>query len=432
MTTSTASTVPLANNLPGPAQVLTPEVVIVGAGPSGLRAAADLAPQVSGEVLVLERESVAGGIPRHSDHLGYGIRDMRKFISGPRYAQILREKAIAAGATIMTNAMATDWAGERSLNVTAPEGRIRVDARAIVLATGARERPRPARLIPGDRARGVYTTGNLQNVVHLKHRKVGRRAVIIGAELVSWSAAMTLQHVGCRTVLMTTEYPKPDAYLLFHRPGRVVFRTKVATRTKLVRVIGRPNVEAVEIENLDTGKRRTVRCDTVILTGDWIPDNELARAAGIPIDPASKSPLVDTALRTDRPGVFAVGNLLHPVDTADIAALDGAAVAGHVRAYLDGARPGEGRVQLRTEAPLRWIAPHYVRPGDPAPARNRLLLWTDRYISRPTVEVRQDGRTVTTKRLWWPAAPGRVFRVPAGVLRDIDPTGGPVTIAVQQ
>src|SRR6185503_1510624 len=121
------------------------------------------------------------------------------------------------------------------------------------------------------------------------------------------------------------------------------------------------DVEAVEIENIDTGQRRTVTCDTVILTGDWIPDNELARAAGIPIDPASLSPLVDTALRTDQPGVFAIGNLLHPVDTADIAALDGAAVARHVRAYLDGKTPPTGGVELQAEAPLRWVAPHYLR-----------------------------------------------------------------------
>jgi len=416
---------------PGPARVLTPDVVIVGAGPSGLSAAAELATHTS-SVLVLERENMAGGIPRHSDHLGYGIRDMRKFVSGPHYARLLRERAAAAGATILTRAMATDWAGERSLNVTTPEGRIRVDARAVVLATGARERPRPARLIPGDRARGIYTTGHLQNLVHLKHRTVGRRAVIVGAELVSWSAVMTLRHVGCATVLMTTTYPRPDSYWAFHGPGRVAFRTKLATRTKLVRIIGRPDVQAVEIENLDTGQRRTVACDTVVLTGEWIPDNELARAAGIPLDPASKSPLVDTAMRTDQPGVFAIGNLLHPVDTADIAALDGAAVARHVRAHLDGYQPASNRVELRAAPPFRWVAPHYLRPGDPAPARNRLLLWTDTYIPTPTVVLRQDGRTVATKRLWWPAAPGRVFRIPSDVLNGIDPYGGAVTIGVRR
>lgn len=410
-------------------RVVDPDVVVVGAGPAGLRAAAELAPHV--DVLVLEREAAAGGIPRHSDHLGYGMRDLHRFVSGPRYARILHDTALASGATIMTNAMATDWAGDRALDVTTPEGRIRVDARVVVLATGARERPRPARLIPGDRAHGVHTTGDLQNLVHLRHRRVGRRAVVVGSELVSWSAVMTLRHAGCRTVLMTTEYPRPDSYLAFHGPGRVAFRTRIATRTRLVRIVGRPHVEAVEIENLDTGHRDTVACDTVVLTGDWIPDNELARAAGIPIDAASKSPLVDTALRTDRAGVFAVGNLLHPVDTADVAALDGAAVARHVRAHLDGARPDPGRVELLVEAPLRWVAPRLLRPGDPPPARNRLLLRTDAYVPTPTVVLHQEGRVVSTRRLWWPAAPGRVFRVPAAVLKPVDPRGGPVTIGLR-
>src|SRR5690606_31048031 len=92
--------------------ILTPTVLIIGGGPAGLRAAAELAPRVSGEVLVVERESEAGGIPRHSDHPGYGMRDMGKFISGPRYARILRTRAQSAGARIMTSTMVTEWAGE--------------------------------------------------------------------------------------------------------------------------------------------------------------------------------------------------------------------------------------------------------------------------------------------------------------------------------
>jgi thioredoxin reductase len=411
---------------------LNPDVVIVGAGPSGLRAAAELAPKIDGQVLVLERENEAGGIPRHSDHLGYGIRDMGRFITGPSYARRLRDNATQAGATILTQAMATDWAGPRALHVTSPQGRLRIDARAVVLATGARERPRPARLIPGDRAHGVYTTGNLQNLVHLKHGKVGKRAVVVGAELVSWSAAMTLRHVGCHTELMTTVYPRADAYWLFHRPGRLAFRTQVATRTRLTKIIGRPNVEAVELENLDTGVRRTVECDTVILTGDWIPDNELARAAGIPLDPISKAPLVDTALRTNRPGIFAIGNALHPVDTADIAALDGAAVAPHVRRYLDGHTPNPAHLQLHTQAPFRWIAPRILRPDDAAPPRHRLLLWTDEYVAAPRLVVEQDNRIVDRRRIWWPAAPGRVFRVPSTILEHVNPHGGDVTIALNR
>lgn len=410
--------------------VLRPTVLIIGAGPSGLRAAAELAPRVSGEVLVLERESVAGGIPRHSHHPGYGIRDMGKFIDGPRYARILREQAAAAGAKILTNAMVTDWAGERSVNVTMPGGRVRVDAKVVILATGARERPRPARLIPGDRGKGIYTTGHLQNIVHLKHGKVGKRAVIVGAELVSWSAAMSLQHVKCKTVLMTTEYPKADAYRLFSGPGKLFFGTKVATRTRVTRIIGKPNVQGVEIENIDTGERKVVDCDTVILTGDWIPDNELARAAGIDIDPVSKAPAVDAALRTNKSGVFAIGNMLHPVDTADVAALDGAAVAKHVVSYLSGDRPAGTPIGLTAEAPFRWVAPSLLRQHDPAPPRRRLLLWSDRYVPFPEVVLRQNGTVIARKRLWWPAAPGRVFRVPSSLLSHINWTAGAVTIGL--
>jgi cation diffusion facilitator CzcD-associated flavoprotein CzcO len=131
-------------------------VAIVGGGPSGLTAAAALAPHVDGTVLVIEREAETGGIPRHSDHPGYGMRDLKRFLSGPAYARRLTETAQDAGAVLETEAMVTDWAGERSLQITSPRGIRTVTADAVVLATGARERPRPARLVPGDRPDGVY------------------------------------------------------------------------------------------------------------------------------------------------------------------------------------------------------------------------------------------------------------------------------------
>src|SRR5205823_2521647 len=139
-----------------------------------------------------DREASAGGIPRHSDHPGYGIRDLKRCLSGPAYARRLVTTARNAGAEIQTPKMVTGWVGERTVEATSPHGRQHIHAKTIILATGARERPRPARLIPGDRPAGIYTTGQLQNLVHLHHRTPGTRAVIVGAELVSWSAAMTL------------------------------------------------------------------------------------------------------------------------------------------------------------------------------------------------------------------------------------------------
>ena len=406
------------------------DVAIVGGGPAGLTAAAGLAS--SGlKVVVLERESASGGIPRHSDHPGYGIRDMLTFIGGPAYARRLVREATAAGAEIRTSTMVTGWADERSLELTSPAGRERLDARAVVLATGARERPRPARMIPGDRPGGVYTTGQLQNTVHLQRRSVGRRAVIVGAELVSYSAVLTLKHAGCETALMTSEYPSPESYAVFNMAGRTpLMGIEVATTTRVVRIIGKGVVVGVEIENTRTGQRRIVACDTVVFTGDWIPDHELARSAGLEMDPKSLGPVVDTALRTSRDGVFAVGNLLHPVDTADIAALDGRHVTAQVRRYLDGGATPEQAIRIEAAAPLRWVAPGLLRPGDPAPARHRLLLWTDTLVRIPKVVARQHGRVVGRKTLPWPASPGRMFRVPSSILDAADYRGGPVSLSL--
>ncbi|TQS40648.1 NAD(P)/FAD-dependent oxidoreductase [Cryptosporangium phraense] len=392
-------------------------VVIVGGGPAGLTAAAALAS--SAEVLVLEREAETGGIPRHSDHPGFGLRDLHRFLSGPEYARRLTRTARDAGAELETEAMVTGWAGAQALEVTSPRGRRVVTADAIVLATGARERPRAARLIPGDRPDGVYTTGQLQNLVHLHHREVGTRAVVIGAELVSWSAVLTLREAGCRTVLMTTEHEKA-----------VTFGVPVRPASRVVAIHGKRRVTAVDVEDRRTGERRRVPCDTVITTGDWIPDHELARTGGLDMDRGTRGPRVDTALRTSTPGVFAAGNLLHPVDTADVAALDGRHVARAVRAHLDGRTEPSAGLGLSVDPPLRWIAPQIFEPGGAAPARGRLLLRCDVFHRFPVVTALQDGLPIGVVRPPWPAAPGRVFRVPYSILRHADPRGGPVRLTV--
>jgi thioredoxin reductase len=402
-------------------------VAIVGGGPSGLSAACALASSVDGKVLVIERELETGGIPRHSDHPGYGVRDLHKFISGPRYARRLTRMARDSGARLETEAQVTGWDGTRRLLVTSPRGRRVVHAEAVVLATGARERPRSALLIPGDRPDGVYTTGQLQNLVYLNHAAVGRRAVVIGAEPVSWSAVMTLRDAGCRTVAMTSGYARSEAYAAFRVYGRLALRLPILGRTRVVRINGKDRVESVVVENVDTRVRETIVCDTVVTTGDWIPDHELARLGTLDMDPGTRGPVVDAGLRTSADGVFAVGNLVHPVDTADVAALDGRHVAGPIRQWLAGAQPMMSSIAMRAADPFLWVTPQRLVPGDRTP-RHQLLLWTDSYRRLPVVRAIQGGRTLAQKRVLWPASPGRVFRVPSSLIADARPDQGDVTI----
>ncbi len=275
-------------------------VVIVGGGPAGLAAALELRRRGAPEVLVLEREAALGGIPRHAQHQGFGLRDLRRPLSGPSYARRYTELAAAAGAELRTETMVTGWAPGGPLELTGPRGREQLEPAAVVLATGCRERPRSARLVPGSRPEGVMTTGTLQQLVYLKGLAPGTRALVVGAEHVSFSALLTLAHGGARAVGMVTELPRHQSLALFRAGAALRFRTPVWTRTALTAIHGRPRVEEVELTDLESGGVRSVACDTVVFSADWIPDHELAVMAGLAMDAGTRGPAVDTALRTSR------------------------------------------------------------------------------------------------------------------------------------
>src|SRR6266516_4965248 len=306
-------------------------VIVVGGGPAGLASALELRRRGI-EVLVLERESQAGGIPRHCQHQGFGLRDLHRLQSGPAYARRYLELARRAGVEVLEETMVTGWASDGSLETTSPRGREMLCADAVVLATGCRERPRPARLVPGSRPDGILTTGLLQQLAQ-RGLPVGRRALVVGAEHVSFSAVLTLAHAGAQTVGMTTELPRHQSLALIRAGAAARYRVPLWTRTALSAIHGRPAVEEVELVDLETSATRSVACDTVVFTGDWIPDHELAVGAGLELDPGTRGPAVDTGLRTARPGLFSAGNVLHGAEPADIAALSGRRVAASVAAW---------------------------------------------------------------------------------------------------
>ena len=404
------------------------DVAVVGGGPAGLAAATYVRRAGGGRVVVLDREAEPGGIPRHAKHQGFGIRDLHRAMSGPRYAARLAEDADRVGAELRTEAQVTGWAEDGALEVTEPSGRSLLAARAVVLATGCQERPRSARLVPGSRPQGVMTTSMLLQLVYLRHERPGRRAVVVGAEHVSFSALLTLAHGGARAVAMTTEHSHHQTLAAFRAGAALRFRTPLHTRTSVSAIRGRPRVAAVELTDLDTGATREVECDLVVFTADWIPDHELAALAGVELDPLTKGPAVDPSLRTTRPGVFAAGNVLHGAETADIAALDGRHVATTIARHLEGEEWPASRVPIRCEPPLGWMAPASIDSAElrSVPPRGRFLLRATERLVRTRIELVQDGRRLWTarpRRL----GPGRSTSVPAGWTAAADPEGGEVT-----
>jgi thioredoxin reductase len=409
-------------------------VAVVGGGPAGLAAAVELRRRGLSEVVVLEREGEAGGIPRHARHQGFGLRDLRRPLTGPAYARRWADLARKAGAEVLEETMVTgcapsNEAGPGALELTSPRGRSTLKPAAIVLATGCRERPRSAQLVPGSRPAGVMTTGMLQQLVYLRGMPAGRRALVVGAEHVSFSAIPTLAHGGARTIALTTELPRHASIAAFRIGARLRYGVPVWTRTRVSAIRGRGRVEEVELTNADTGAVRSVECDTVVFSADWIPDHELAVMAGAELDPATRGPAVDSALRSSRPGVFAAGNLLHGAEQADVAALSGRHAAAGVVRYLEDGRWPEKRVPIVCKPPLGWIAPNVVA-GPDAPPRDRFALRAHDFLRAPSIEIVQGESAVWSGRLAR-LMPGRSTRIPHGWTARVDPGGGEVTMRLR-
>jgi thioredoxin reductase len=330
------------------------------------------------------------------------------------------QRAEDAGAEILTATTATGWIGPTALSLTSAGGIRTVQARAVLLATGCRERPRAARLIPGTRPAGVLTTGALQQMVYLHRQPPGARAVVVGAEHVSFSAVLTLAHGGATTVAMVTEHPVHQSYAPFRWLTATRLRVPILTSSRLEAIHGHRRVEAVAVRDLRSGRVDEIACDTVVCTGDWIPDHELARRGEIAIDHGGGAPEVDLGLRTSRPGVFAAGNLLHAAETADIAALSGRHAAAAVRRYLDWA-DWPHRLRLRCEAPLRWVSPAAIGAGS-RPPRGRFILRTSEVAEGVVLTVTQGGRQLWWQR-WRRLLPDRPIHVAANWLAQVELDG---------
>lgn len=405
------------------------DVLIVGAGPAGLSVAIELRRLGVERVVIAERECDAGGVPRHCNHTGFGLRDLHRSMSGPRYSAELVRRALASGAQILTGTTVTGLGEGGLVHLTSRSGIHEINARAVLIASGARERPRSARLVPGDRPSGIFTTGQLQQWTYLKRLPVGSWAIVIGAEHVSFSAMLTLRHAGVKTIALTTELAHHQSFAPFALATRTLFHVPIWTNTRLVGINGRSRVSEVVLEDTVSGKRRSESVDTVVFSGGWIPDNELSRRAGLEIDPGTLGPSTDIGGRTSVSSVYAAGNLLHPVETADVAALRGREVARELEGDLRSGKSNSARdrVALVTEAPLSWVWPNTVHPSQHVVS---FILRTSEFDSRRLVIAHQDGRVVGSSRTAR-VVPNRSLSISGSFVENVDLLGGPVKLSLE-
>jgi thioredoxin reductase len=367
------------------------DVVVIGGGPTAAGAVRALARKGRRDVIVLERESEAGGIPRHCGHTGYGVAEYGRLMTGPNFARRLAAE-LGAGADLRRRHTVRRLQPDGQLSVVGPEGSYELRARAVLLATGARETPRSARLVGGIRAPGIMTTGTLQQLVYLQGARPVRRVVIIGTEVVSFSAILTCRHAGIEIAAMIGEGFRTLARWPAHLVSRHAFGVPVLRGAHLEAIEGGSTVTGVRLR-LASGQTRVIACDGVIFTGKFRPETALLADHPGLVDPGSRGPSIDQFRRLELPGYFAAGNLVHPVETAGRCFRDGMAAGEAIADHLAGVLPPLGDTRLiRAAGAIRSLYPQRLAGEGMAPIHFQV---TEEV--RGKLEIRLDGTLIWSR-----------------------------------
>lgn len=383
----------------------TTDIVIIGGGPAGLAAA--LAAREAGvtDLLILERGNELGGILNQCIHSGFGLHTFREELTGPEYAARYMDRVLAENIPFRLGAMAVRVTADRRVTyISREEGLETVQARAVVLAMGCRERSRGALSIPGARPAGIYTAGAAQRLMNIDGYRVGREAVILGSGDIGLIMARRLTLEGARVRLVAELMPYSGGLKRNIVQCLDDFGIPLKLSHTVVDIHGRDRVEAVTVAAVD-GQRRPIPgteeripCDTLLLSVGLLPENELTREAGAAMCAATGGPVVSDRLETDLPGIFACGNVLHVHDLVDYvsqeAALAGESAAAFVRS--GGGETGR-RVRVAAGNGVRYTVPQFIGPDRMAEAAVVRFRVTDVFRDA-CVRLSLDGRELAWRK----------------------------------
>ena len=390
------------------------QAVIVGGGPAGLAAALRLKEKGVNDILILERERLLGGILRQCIHDGFGLTRFGESLSGPEYAQRFIDRVQAEGIECLTDCTVLDITPEKLVTAANREkGLLQIQADAVLLTMGCRERTRGALATPGTRPAGVYTAGVAQNYINLQNIMVGHEVVILGSGDIGLIMArrMTLEGAHVKGVYEVQSYPSG-------LPRNIEqclndYGIPLHLSHTVVDIRGRERLTSVVVAQCDErfrpipGTEEEIPCDTLILSVGLIPENELSLAAGVELDARTRGAFVDEHCQTQVPGIFAAGNVLHVHDLVDFVSLEAEALADSAAEYLLTGSLPECRLEVKAGQNVGHVIPQRI-----SGTRDfTLSLRVRQPLSDVSVVVRQDGREVLRKKMR-KALPAEMIQLP--------------------
>ena len=350
----------------------TVELAIIGGGPAGLAAAAAARDAGVQDLLILERDKELGGILNQCIHNGFGLHTFHEELTGPEYARRFADPVRERDIPCKLNTMVLSISPDKVITaVNREDGLFTLQAKAIVLAMGCRERSRGALNIPGYRPAGIYSAGTAQRLVNIEGYLPGREVVILGSGDIGLIMARRMTLEGAHVKLVAELMPYSGGLKRNIVQCLQDFDIPLKLSHTVVDIHGRDRVTGVTIAQVD-GRNRPIpgtetyyACDTLLLSCGLLPENELSREMGVPLSPVTGGPVVDESLQTGIPGVFAAGNVLHVHDLVDYVSEEAAAAGQAAAAWLQSGCPAPtgGAVPITVSGGPRYTVPAAIDPA---------------------------------------------------------------------
>ncbi|MDD7048015.1 MAG: FAD-dependent oxidoreductase [Lachnospiraceae bacterium] len=350
------------------------DIVIIGGGPAGLAAAAAARDAGEDSILILERDSRLGGILNQCIHNGFGLHTFEEELTGPEYAQRFIDMVEERKTDYKLNTMVLSISRDKVVTaMNREDGLFQVQAKAVILAMGCRERPRGALNIPGYRPAGIFTAGTAQRLVNIEGYLPGREIVILGSGDIGLIMARRMTLEGAKVKVVAELMPYSGGLKRNIVQCLNDFNIPLKLSHTVVDIRGKKRVEGVTIAQVDShgkpipGTEEDYTCDTLLLSCGLIPENELSAQMGVEMNPVTKGPMVNESLETNVEGVFACGNVLHVHDLVDFVSEEaenaGRNAVKYVRAMgcPEGGKKTEAVPVLATDG-VRYTVPVCVRP----------------------------------------------------------------------
>lgn len=343
------------------------DLVILGAGPAGMSAAVAAWDAGVRDLCILERDTHFGGILQQCIHNGFGLHRFGEELTGPEYAYRYEKEVLARGIPHKLGTMVLDITEDKVITATnAEEGVFQIKAKAVILAMGCRERSRGALNIPGTRPSGIFSAGTAQKYVNMKGYLPGKDVVILGSGDIGLIMARRMTLEGAKVHAVCELMPYSGGLARNIEQCLHDFDIPLKLSHTVVEIHGKERLEGVTIAHVDAYRRpipetrEYIPCDTLLLSVGLIPENELTKSAGVPLDRVTNGAVVDQNRETAVPGIFACGNVLHVHDLVDFVSEEAEIAGRAAAAYIRGESAPKTDIPVSVDGKIRYTVPQRI------------------------------------------------------------------------